>query len=119
MKHESSRKEEIASLYNSGIENPLVVSPKVEQHNSSVYALHTLKIKNNKRDFFKEQLDQKSIPSGLYYPLPLHQAEPYKSEAYLPVTQKVCSEILSIPMHAYLSNEDVEAIVDVINQIPS
>ena len=118
-KQESSRKEKIASMYNLGIENPLVVSPKVEKYNTSVYALHTLKIKDNRRDFFKEQLDQKSIPCGLYYPLPIHHAEPYKNEVYLPITQKVCSEILSIPMHAYLSDEEVGTIVDVINQIPN
>ena len=59
----------------------------LEKYNTSVYALHTLKIKDNRRDFFKEQLDQKSIPCGLYYPLPIHHAEPYKNEVYLPITR--------------------------------
>ena len=74
--------------------------------------MYTLKISSKQRDKVKEYLLANNIPCGIYYPLGLHQTKPYLDDISLPVTDNVCSQVLSIPMHPYLTDEDIEHITD-------
>ena len=88
-----------------------------ERVSSSTHIFHqyTLKVKNGKRDELKKYLESKNIPAMIYYPGPLHVQEAYKylgySEDAFPVTSALCREVLSLPIHPDMEEEQLEFII--------
>jgi dTDP-4-amino-4,6-dideoxygalactose transaminase len=64
------------------------------------------------------RLAEASVPSGIYYPNPLHLQKAFESLKYapgdFPVSEDVASRIFALPMHPYLTSEDQESIVKVL-----
>lgn len=91
-----------------------------------VFHQYTLKIKNGKRDGLVEHLQSKSIPCGVYYPIPLHRQKAYLDERYkeehFTVTNQLSEEVISLPMHTELSDEQqsfiADAVLEYVNQNP-
>ncbi|MEP2936752.1 MAG: DegT/DnrJ/EryC1/StrS family aminotransferase [Gilvibacter sp.] len=79
-----------------------------------VFHQYTLKILNGKRDDLVAHLNQKGIPCGVYYPIPLHRQKAYLdnryNEADFTVTNQLCKEVISLPMHTELDDEQIEFI---------
>ena len=67
------------------------------------------------RDALREQLAAKGVPAMIYYPIPLHQQKAYQDPRYkagnFPVAEKLASEVLSLPMHTELDDEQLAYIV--------
>ena len=67
------------------------------------------------RDELREQLAAKGVPAMIYYPIPLHQQKAYQDARYkagdFPVAERLAKEVLSLPMHTELSEEQLEYIV--------
>jgi dTDP-4-amino-4,6-dideoxygalactose transaminase len=88
-----------------------------------VFHQYTLKILNGKRDALVAHLNEKGIPCGVYYPIPLHRQKAYLdsryNEADFTVTNQLSEEVISLPMHTELDNEQIEfislTILDFIN----
>lgn len=84
-----------------------------------VFHQYTLKIKDNKRDALKKHLEEKGIPSMIYYPLPLYKQDAFSQYAEpgfaLPVTEQLCSEVLSLPIHTEYDEEVLHFIVTEIS----
>ena len=61
-----------------------------------------------------DHLQSQNIPCGVYYPIPLHRQKAYLDERYLesdfPVTNRLSDEVLSLPMHTELDQEQIEFI---------
>jgi dTDP-4-amino-4,6-dideoxygalactose transaminase len=90
-------------------------------HNSShVFHQYTLKVKHGKRDALKEYLASKGVPSMIYYPLPLYRQEAFKSYVAenfsLPVTEQLCLEVLSLPVHTEYDEEKNGFVVNEIKK---
>lgn len=85
-----------------------------------VYHQYTLKIKNGKRDALAKHLQEKEIPFGIYYPIPLHSQKAYADERYkeadFPVTNQLVKEVISLPMHTELEDEQIEYIAHTIKE---
>lgn len=66
------------------------------------------------RDELRQYLAEKEIPAMIYYPIPLHMQKAYKDDRYkegnFPVTEKLCANVLSLPMHTELDEEQLEYI---------
>lgn len=94
---------------------PPVVLPHIEPHNTSVYAQYTIRIPN--RDALQQKLKAAGIPTAVHYPLPLNQ-QPAVADAaaQLPVGDAVARQVLSLPMHPYLSPADQQSIVTALQQ---
>ncbi len=88
--------------------------------NKSTHVFHqyTLIIKDNKRDSLKQYLEEKNIPAMIYYPIPLNEQEAYKNlgiiSESLKQTERLCKEVLSLPMHTELTNDQQVHIADAI-----
>ncbi|MDR9458160.1 MAG: DegT/DnrJ/EryC1/StrS family aminotransferase [Salegentibacter sp.] len=103
-----------------GIVTP-VITGKPDTH---VFHQYTLKITNGKRDALAKHLQEKGIPFGIYYPIPLHSQKAYADERYdeadFPVTNQLVKEVLSLPMHTELDDEQInyiaKTIKDFLNQ---
>ncbi len=85
---------------------------------SHVFHQYTLKILNGKRDALVNHLNEKGIPSGVYYPIPLHLQKAYKDERYkeedFAVTNQLINEVISLPMHTELDDEQIKYITETI-----
>ena len=83
---------------------------------TSTYAQFTLT--TDKRDGLKKYLQEKNIASAVYYPKPLHQQSIYKRHSEkltLPVTESLAERVLSLPMCAFLEQENQEKVIDSVN----
>lgn len=89
---------------------PSVVLPYIEPHNTSVYAQYTIRVQN--RAAVQEQLKSVGISTAVHYPIPLNQ-QPAVADAsvHLPKGDEAAQQVISLPMHPYLSQADQESIV--------
>ena len=90
--------------------------PIVMKNGRSVWAQYTIKIDN--RNQIITNLKRENIPYAIYYEKPLYHYSPYngaKDRADCPVTEKVCSRVLSLPIHPWLTEKDQQKIVDAIH----
>ena len=96
-----------------GLETPVTAA-----FTTHIFHQYTLKVKNGQRDALKKHLDEQGIPNMVYYPIPLHRQkafEPYVTENdSFPVSETICSEVLSLPMHTELDDEQIERITSAV-----
>ena len=92
--------------------------------NDTTHTFHqfTLKVKDGKRDALKQYLAEKGIPSMIYYPVPAHLQQAYQylhyKEGDFPVAERLCREVLSLPMHTELSENQLQYICETIVNCP-
>ena len=83
-----------------------------------VFHQYTLQITNGKRDALVQRLGEMGIPCGVYYPIPLHKQKAYADERYnendFPVTNQLVKEVISLPMHTELDDEQIAYITDTV-----
>ena len=92
-----------------------IITPiRVGEHDSHVFHQYTLRILNRKRDELVKYLNDRNIPCGIYYPVPLHLQKAYKSNRYnqsdFKVTNQVVKEVISLPMHTELTDDQLDYI---------
>lgn len=77
---------------------------------------YTLKVKDGHRDRLQKYLREHQIPTAVYYPLPLHQQPVFRylnySEGSLPVSERLSQQVLSLPMHTELDEEQIGYIAE-------
>jgi dTDP-4-amino-4,6-dideoxygalactose transaminase len=108
-----------AEFYDKAFANhPKIKTPKRANHSNHVFHQYTLTLNSVDRDKLREHLASKNIPSMIYYPIPLHLQNAFKSDRYkagaFPVTEKLCANVISLPMHTELSNETLKYITESI-----
>lgn len=83
-----------------------------------VFHQYTLRITNGQRDALVQHLADHQIPCGVYYPIPLHLQKAYLDDRYrkadFPVTDQLVKEVISLPMHTELDDEQIEYITSTI-----
>lgn len=83
---------------------------------ASTHAFHqyTLRLVGVDRKALQQQLSERGVPSMVYYPIPLHQQKAFQHKNYegqsFPVSERLCTEVLSLPMHTELSEEQLNHI---------
>lgn len=93
-----------------------VTAPKRAAHSNHVFHQYTMKLDTNiDRDALKSKLQERGIPSMVYYPIPNHLQEAYAyfgySEGDLPVTEALSSCVLSLPIHTEMTEEIQQYII--------
>ena len=96
-----------------------VIVPPVAPGAKHVYHQYTIRVVDQDRDKFAEEIGKRGIGSGVYYPIPNHRLPSYGLTLDLPVTEQVATQCLSLPVHPSLSQGDLEKIVEVINSVAS
>jgi len=83
-----------------------------------VFHQYTLRILNSSRDELVQHLQEHNIPCGVYYPIPLHSQKAYSNERYkeedFMVTNQLVKEVISLPMHTELDNQQIAFITSTI-----
>jgi dTDP-4-amino-4,6-dideoxygalactose transaminase len=113
-------RQEAAAWYDSnlsGIEEIQV--PVRSPFTSHIFHQYTIQVDSSKRDALQQWLQEKGIPSHVYYPVPLHLQRAYQNLGYrkgdLPVTEGLCGSVLSLPMHTEMDKIQLEYITDQIH----
>ncbi len=83
-----------------------------------VFHQYTLKIQNADRDALAAHLQEKGIPCGVYYPIPLHKQKAYVDDRYndadFTVTNALIDEVISLPMHTELDDDQIDFITSTV-----
>ena len=93
--------------------------PVVPEGFYSSWAQYTIQLSDKEtRDRLQAELKNAGIPSMVYYPKPMHRQEAFSAFEYddadFPNTIRLCDTVLSLPMHPYLTDVDIEQVVSVI-----
>ncbi|HEY3292786.1 MAG TPA: DegT/DnrJ/EryC1/StrS family aminotransferase [Candidatus Nanopelagicaceae bacterium] len=96
-----------------------VVVPYVAPGAVHVYHQYTIRVVGHDRDAFGAEMTKRGVGNGVYYPIPVHRLPSFGLTFDLPNTTSAAKEVLSIPVHPALSQDDLETIVSVINSIAS
>lgn len=114
----AAARQEVAASYDQAFENIEGVQTPVRQHNSThVFHQYTLKVPADKRANLQAYLKENGIPSMIYYPVPLNEQEAFKniidtSNTSFPVTEQLCQEVLSLPIHTEMDAEQLKFITE-------
>jgi len=115
-----AQRKEKAQLYSnllSSLSLP-VETPSKMSYSSHAFCVYT--IRTPYRDKLKQYLEEEGIKTKIYYPIPLHLQGVYRELGYhkgdLPVAEKACQEVLSLPIYPELKEEEIHYIVDKINK---
>ena len=107
---ELRRRRAIAARYSAGLAN-IVGVPTVPEGRESAFAIYTVRVQ--KRDRVKALLDEAGIGTGLFYRLALHQHPAFRdfTGRNLPVSERLAEEVLALPMHPDLTDEEVDRVI--------
>lgn len=98
-----------------------VTTPEIDKGNSHVYAQYTVRVDENDRDSIVNTLKEKGIPVGVYYPKCFHEQPVFENLGYkygdFPESERASREVLSLPMHPFLSEEDQDRVVNTLISI--
>jgi len=112
----------VAAYYDKAFSsNEELVIPKRASNSTHVFHQYTLKLMDGcRRDALKAFLAEKHIPTMIYYPVLVHLQNAYKQFGYkagdLPVSESLCSQVISLPIHTEMDLEQLEYIVNFVNQ---
>lgn len=117
-------RQEAASKYDKAFENHSKITIPYRKSNACsgncnscdchVFHQYTLKLSGVNRDGLVQHLNNNGIPCGVYYPIPLHKQKAYQDERYneadFTVTNQLVKEVISLPMHTELDDEQIDFI---------
>lgn len=109
----NAARQNAARKYSAAFEgNENIIAPMIcDICDCHVFHQYTLRITNGKRDQLMEHLQAKQIPCAIYYPIPLHSQKAYADSRYkeedFPVTNQLVQEVISLPMHTELDDDQI------------
>ncbi len=106
-----------AAFYDKALEDINEVEiPQRNPYTKHTFHQYTIRVKGGKRDQLYQYLAEKEIPSMIYYPVAAHEQKMFKGvkglPSVLPVTDQLTREVLSLPIHTELDEEQLIYIVD-------
>ena len=115
---EIAARNEVAERYSRGLGNVVTV-PRLASGCTSVWAQYTIRLpKGVDRDGFAAALKAQGVPTAIYYVKSMHQQTAYRdypvADGGLPVSESLSSDVISLPMHAYLDEPTQERIIKAV-----
>ena len=109
---ELNDRQKVADYYTDNL-SKILQTPIIRSNRSSSWAQYTLRV--NDRDNLQQKLKDKGIPTSFFYPMPLHLQECFKYLNYkendFSVSEKASKEVISIPMNAFLVDQELDYII--------
>jgi dTDP-4-amino-4,6-dideoxygalactose transaminase len=98
-----------------------VKTPVIPEGYYSSWAQYTIQLgSKEERETVQARLKEMGVPSMIYYPTPMHGQTAYKNlnlpAGYCPVAQQLCQTVLSLPLHPYISEEEIEKVCEGIER---
>jgi len=103
--------------------NDAIVTPAELPGRRHVYHQYTLRVRAGReaRDRLQAQLRERGIETGVFYPIPIHRQPLYRrlgyGELHLPVSEQLAGEVLSLPVHPALTDDDLDRIATAVDEL--
>jgi dTDP-4-amino-4,6-dideoxygalactose transaminase len=114
----NNRRRRVAKLYNELLRDVnSIATPKEEEYAKHVYHLYVIRCRA--RDKLQRFLLENGVQSQIHYPIPVHRQAAYVKlgfDEHLPITEAVCKEVLSLPMHPWLKEEEIRYISNLVTK---
>jgi UDP-2-acetamido-2-deoxy-ribo-hexuluronate aminotransferase len=114
---EVKKRAQVAARYTELLHDK-VKTPLVRPENTSVFAQYTIEVEN--RDELRAKLQEAGVPTAIHYPVPLHLQPAFANlglgKDSFPVAEEASKRVLSLPMHAYLEEDEITEVVKNINE---
>jgi UDP-2-acetamido-2-deoxy-ribo-hexuluronate aminotransferase len=111
---EIARRQYLGERYTRLLASKDVVTPTILPDRTTVYAQYSIRVAE--RDSVIRRLNERGIPTAIHYPIPVYRQEAFLDlgvdPAEYPVTELVCREVMSLPMSAFLTEEEQDYIVE-------
>jgi dTDP-4-amino-4,6-dideoxygalactose transaminase len=122
LKEYIAARQNAADFYNQAFQNEKqITTPFVIKSSQHTYHQYTLKLKDIDRNTVVEKLNEKSIPSKVYYPVPIHLQEAYAKYGFrkgdFSNAEKLSETVLSLPIHTEMSEEQLRYISENLIEI--
>ncbi len=115
----AAARNKVASYYDNAFKNNKKITiPVREPKSTHVFHQYTLVLNGVNRDELRAFLATKEIPAMIYYPIPLYKQKAYDDPRYkqsdFPVTENLCANVLSLPIHTEMDEEQLKYITDAV-----
>lgn len=123
--YNTKRRDAARKYTNAFLNEEKIITPVIcDSCDCHVFHQYTLRLKDTDRDALVKHLNDKGIPCGVYYPIPLHKQKAYQDERYneadFPVTNAIVKDCISLPMHTELDDEQIgfitQTVIDFVNK---
>lgn len=104
-----------AAYLTSALDN--VVTPAIAPGATHVFHQYTIRVPGHDRDSFAAALVAKGVGCGVYYPTPVHELPSFALTIDLPETKRAAREVISLPVHPALTEDDLETIALAVNAV--
>jgi dTDP-4-amino-4,6-dideoxygalactose transaminase len=113
----NARRRELARMYDERLKNTGVTVPEIPSDTRRhVFYTYTIRVPGGRRDDLRKYLGERSIGTQIHYPVPIHLQQSAQFLGYrqgdMPVTERVASEVLSLPMFPELTDDQVDRVSD-------
>jgi len=113
----NTRRRELARMYDERLKDTGVIVPEIPSDiRRHVFYTYTIRVSGGRRDDLRKYLGDRGIGTQIHYPVPIHLQQSAEFLGYrkgdMPVTERLASEVLSLPMFAELTDEQVERVAD-------
>lgn len=113
--NEIAARQRVADTYGAALEHLGIFTPRIANYSVSAWAQYTIRLPD--RSAAQDALKTAGIPTAVHYPLPLNrQPAVADTNADLPAGDKAADEVISLPMHPYLSKMDINQVVSILQQ---
>jgi dTDP-4-amino-4,6-dideoxygalactose transaminase len=110
----NARRLAIARHYNDRLKDSGVIAPEIPEGGRHVFYCYVIRVPNGRRDALRQYLLERGIGTGVHYPVPIHLQEASAFLGYrlgdFPVTERLASEVVSLPMYAELTDAQVDTV---------
>ncbi|GAA4347424.1 DegT/DnrJ/EryC1/StrS family aminotransferase [Angustibacter luteus] len=111
----TAQRQQNAAFFDANLEG--VVVPPVAADCVHVYHQYTIRVADDRDGAAKALREEHGVGTGVYYPIPNHRLPSFQRDLDLPVTEQAAREVLSLPVHPSLSQDDLETIVTAVNTV--
>ena len=115
-KQDLALRQEVAAKYTKALQDKALILPFINDKVTSAWAQYSVRVSN--RDEVQVKLKEQGIPTAVHYPMPLHLQESFAYLGYkegdYPIAEMVSSEIMSLPMNPYVTEEEIKYIYESI-----
>jgi dTDP-4-amino-4,6-dideoxygalactose transaminase len=115
---ETAARRAVAQRYDEALKGA-IATPTIRP--GTTHAYHLYVVRSARRDALAIALKARGVDTGIHYPAPVHLQKAYAGRTAIAPsgmaeTERACREVLSLPMHAFLSDEDVEHVTESVNE---
>jgi len=114
-------RQQVAAAYDAAFDAiPGLQIPVRNPDSEHIFHQYTLQVANGQRDALKEFLNAHDVPAMVYYPVPLHLQAAYDQLGYskgdFPVTEELCTKVISLPIHTEMEEDQLTHIIETVNK---